>query len=707
MANLSWSKWICQGSDWQTSYDAYGTVNISRVAGSDTATVTANINMRTLGGDAAYWRLWLKAGDSSWTSVYFPGDGHGAGIYKNASVSQSVAVDAGSGSLDVQVQLEIVVASSASGRYSDNKTVTLTYDSKGASTISDINNISMGGMSTVTWTPYSSDFVYYIKYQIGSWIQWTDAIAPQSTSAQSYSYSVPKVSADKDTILAQIPNARNAVMTVTLYTYTSSDASGRLIGADSKTCTVSVPASYAAPITDVSIADTASKISGVYLKNISKPKVTVIASEKYGATPKTATIAAFTAAGATLAQVTCSLTKQTDGTYKGETTLPTIAIAGTTYIHTSLTDSRGLTDALQKSIYISDYEYPTIKSLNVSVNRDTNLVTLTATGVVHTAKNSSGTEKNSATYTLKRTKLSDSTQTTLVSGRSVTVSDSGYTITYSETLSDIETETYEYSLTITDKISSTTQKQKTGIVCISRLAGGKGLAIFREANESDEGYVSMWGNGFYVHNTDAATGGGISLEMSTKGNKGLYAWGSGDWDEQWLAYYSQKSGMFQIPNWQNIGYESNDEPMYPVTFSEIGAPQVVRPIQKSTYAYGSDTYGYVWFCVYGHVVNFYGTIKGMTANAASYTCAFTLPEELRPWMSYQIFPAYNKAAPYAANWYASCWIAKTGKLTIYKDAAQSVTDVYVSGTYVTLDPTAAAAGSSVLMDPPEETTELS
>lgn len=706
MANLIWSRWVCYGSDWETSYDAYGTVTISRAAGSDTAVVTANINMRTLGGDAVYWRLWLKAGDGSWTSVYFPGNGHGAGAYKNAGVSQSVAVDVGSGSLTAQVQLEIVDAAATSGKYSDIKSVTLSYDSKGASTIASINDISLGGRSTITWTPYSANFTYYIKYQIGSWTQWTDAIEPQNTSAQSYSYAIPNASAEAATILAQIPDAQSAVMTVSLYTYTSSGPNGKMIGTDSKTCTVSVPASYAAPIKSLTVADTTSKISGVYLKNISEPKVTVVASEKYSAMPKTATITAFTASGTTLSKATCNLSKQSDGTYKGETTLPAIAIAGTTYIHTRLTDSRGLTDSLQKSIYISDYEYPTIKSLNVSVNRNTNLVTLTAAGIVHTAKDSSGTEKNSATYTLKRTKLSDSSQTTLVSGQAVTVSDSGYAITYSETLSDIETETYEYALTVTDKISTTTQKQKTGIVCISRLAGGKGLAIFREANESDEGYVSMWGKGFYVHNTDAIVGGGISLEMSNKGNKGLYAWGGGDWDEQWLAYYSQTSGMFQIPNWKNIGYEANTEPMYPVTFSEIGAPQVVRPIQKSTYAFGSDTTGYVWFCVYGHVVNFYGTIKGMTASAASHTCAFTLPEELRPWMGYQIFPAYNISAPYAANWYSSCWISKTGKILIYKNSAQSITDVYVSGTFISLDPSA-ATNSSLLMDSPEGDTELS
>ncbi len=707
MANISWSKWICQGSDWQTSYDAYGTVNISRAAGSDTATVTANINMRTLGGDAAYWRLWLKAGSSSWTSVYFPGNGHGAGVYKNASASQTIEVDAGSGSLDVQIQLEIVDAAATSGNYSELKTVTLSYDSKGASTIESVNNISLNGQCTVTWTPYSNDFAYYIKYQIGSWTQWTAAITPQSMSKQTYFYAVPNISSQAATILAQIPDSASAVMTVTLYTYTSPDEDGRLIGSDSKTCTVSVPSPYAVPITSVSISDAVSKISGIYLKNISKPKVTVIASEKYSAVPKTATITAFSASSTTIAQITCSLTKQTDETYKGEATLPAIASTGTIYVHTSLADSRGLTDALQKNIYISDYEYPTITKLDSYINRGTSLVTINAAGVVHTIKDSSGAEKNSATYTLKRTKLSDGTQTTLVSGQNVTVSDSGYTITFSETITDIETETYEYSLIITDKISTTTQSQKTGVVCISRLAGGKGISIFREANESDEGYVSMWGNGFYVHNTNTDAGGGISLEMSDRGNKGLYAWGGGDWDEQWLAYFSQSSGMFQIPNWQNIGYESNSEPMYPVTFSEIGAPQVVRPIQKLTYAFGSDSTGYVYFCVYGHVVNFYGTIKGMTASAASHTCAFTLPEELRPWMNYQLFPAYSHDAPYATSWYSSCWISKAGKMTIYKNTSRSITEVYVCGTFISLDPTTAAAASMDLSDSSESDIELS
>ena len=738
--NLTFDYWLCYGGSgsgyWQVGYQGSASVSVSRASGSTTANVSINASIYTQGGDTASWTLYVQVGSNTAVSASFGGGTyHAPASTYYATKSIDVAVGDSAGSLKVTAWVKINAAGAAGGTSSPVKTTNaLDYDSRGGGIITSCSDLTIGNKVNINWTAYSTDMYYWFKFECGSFSAWSNKITVSSTGTQTFTnYTVPTNIANS--ISSQ---STNADVTVSLITYSDSGGTTE-IGRSAVVVKVYTTKAQAATIQSnwtlketntsnpfkTSVKDIGGDGTYRFVKNISSLKLTVYAYSAYGAIPTTL-YGGFNALTFTEASFNKTSNKDSSGNYdlyKAELTFTpdndgsahwwwfyvrdsrgysTPMIADSTGIFTVKTDSSG---NIYMLLNVADYDEPQIIDLKLNIS-DTSISIIPTTKVYSVLATNGTTQLNTIkTYKLTRTKLSSSASTNIVNDTSK-CSYGTVSPTYSDTLADVDTESYSYTLTIQDQMGSVTKSTLTAIIALSFYKGGKGASFFREANESDEGYISMWGNGFYVHNTDTTTGGGISLEMSDKGNKGLYAWGGGDWDEQWLAYYSQTSGMFQIPNWKNIGYEANTEPMYPVVFSEIGAPQVVRPIQKSTYAFGSDTTGYVWFCVYGHVVNFYGTIKGMTASAASHTCAFTLPEELRPWMSYQIFPAYNRAAPYAANWYSSCWISKAGKMIIYKNSAQSVTDVYVCGTFISLDSTA-ATNSSLLMDSPEDDLELS
>ena len=61
-----------------------------------------------------------------------------------------------------------------------------------------------------------------------------------------------------------------------------------------------------------------------------------------------------------------------------------------------------------------------------------------------------------------------------------------YSVTWTQTVADIATESYEYTAIVTDTKQSVSTVQQTALICISRLAGGRGVTLFQEA--SQEGF---------------------------------------------------------------------------------------------------------------------------------------------------------------------------------------------------------------------------
>lgn len=57
------------------------------------------------------------------------------------------------------------------------------------------------------------------------------------------------------------------------------------------------------------------------------------------------------------------------------------------------------------------------------------------------------------------------------------------TVCLESVIADIGVESYEYTVAVTDSKQTVTVKKQTAVICISRLAGGRGVRLFAEAAE--------------------------------------------------------------------------------------------------------------------------------------------------------------------------------------------------------------------------------
>ena len=125
-----------------------------------------------------------------------------------------------------------------------------------------------------------------------------------------------------------------------------------------------------------------------------------------------------------------------------------------------------------------------------------------------------------------------------------TVSSYSGSDTWTQTISDIDTESYEYTATITDSVQTVTTKRQTAIICLSRLRGGKGVTFFGEAQNT----------GIWVNNSGTYTRLDTNYIVET-GGTGIWNW------------YRYKNGMvvcfghksFGVTSWTSFGnaYEGN------------------------------------------------------------------------------------------------------------------------------------------------------
>lgn len=149
-----------------------------------------------------------------------------------------------------------------------------------ASAITSVANVTLGNKCGVTWTPASVSFRYKLKFSLGNWNHTTGAIHPNKTSAYTYAgYTIPL------DVAYQILNGFTGVMTVTLYTYSNSDATTQIGSADSETFQVTVPDSEA-PRVSMSLSPVHSlpaTFNNVYVQGVSKVKAVITAETKYNA----------------------------------------------------------------------------------------------------------------------------------------------------------------------------------------------------------------------------------------------------------------------------------------------------------------------------------------------------------------------------------------------------------------------------------------
>ena len=151
-----------------------------------------------------------------------------------------------------------------------------------ASTITSASNITLGTPCAIKWTPLSQSFRYKLTFALGNYSYTTGVIHPNTVAAFTYTEYTPPIADIAPKITGYPPTG---TMTVTLKTYSDTNASVQIGSASSTNITVTVPENESTkPSITMTITPVTpyAKFSSLYLKGISKVKATFGGSGKYG-----------------------------------------------------------------------------------------------------------------------------------------------------------------------------------------------------------------------------------------------------------------------------------------------------------------------------------------------------------------------------------------------------------------------------------------
>lgn len=150
-----------------------------------------------------------------------------------------------------------------------------------ASTITSASDVTLGNKCSVRWTPMASSFRYKLKFAIGSWVGWTGVIHPNKNTEYIYSeYAIPIEAANQF-------KTKTGKMTVTLYTYSDSNATAQIGSADTEEFTVTVPENESTkPTVSMSLSpasDLEAPFDSLYIQGKSKLAPVLEFGTKYSA----------------------------------------------------------------------------------------------------------------------------------------------------------------------------------------------------------------------------------------------------------------------------------------------------------------------------------------------------------------------------------------------------------------------------------------
>lgn len=291
------------------------------------------------------------------------------------------------------------------------------------------------------------------------------------------SYSMNVTSGTAFTIPMEWINAipgTSATATVTVTTKSGSTT----IGSKSVNLTVTVPDDVVPTITGVSATEAVSSVTAAFgnrfVRTLSKLNMSITANGIYGSTIK-------------------SYSMVLDGiTYNAGAQFQTsfLKTAGTLNAVVNIEDSRGRKATYTKAITVVDYSPPVITNMTqYACNSDgTRNPNGTNTKIIISGRVASVSGQNTKTLILEYGTL-DSAQLT---PKTLTVSEWNFEVSTIIPGTD-PTSTWKFVGKLSDKISNAEPVELvTGVPAISRLAGGKGVRLFGEAQNE----------GFWVGNID-------------------------------------------------------------------------------------------------------------------------------------------------------------------------------------------------------------
>ena len=245
--------------------------------------------------------------------------------------------DNGTGSVKVRTWMDTGISV---GVVEKTQSLTLTTIPM-ASTITSAIDRTLGSSCSVKWTPLSKSFRYKLNFSIGDLSYTTGAIHPNTTSAYTYTgYALP-ISDIAPKITGAPPTG---TMTVTLYTYSDSNATVQIGASHTKTFKVTVPDNASTKptvtMTPSPVSALGSAFSGLYIQGKSRVKVSFSGSGKYGAT-----IASY---GLTVLGKGYASPFQTEH----------LSTSGTVAINGRAKDSRGFVTEISQDITVIPYSKP-------------------------------------------------------------------------------------------------------------------------------------------------------------------------------------------------------------------------------------------------------------------------------------------------------------------------------------------------------------
>lgn len=479
--NLTFDRWILYGSGFTQSYQAKATITVSRSYGSDTASVSVSASMSSYGGDTnTNWICYVKIGSTwyNWT-ISSGSTTHWANEWYSSSNSWNISVGATAGSLSGQVYFRAYDTGASVGANSSAKDWSQSYGTKGASTITSATNVTVNGSNytTVKFTSYSSSFRHKVVAKIGSTTIATGSLVNGANNSEVTTTLTIPLNA-----LNYITNSKTATCVLTLTTY--SDSSGSTsIGSSTKNITLTCPNNIN-PSVSISTAKvsalSSTYFSGKYCTLIDKMQVTLSASALYSATISSR-----------------SITANGESFTASPSTTSALKTVGANTISASVIDSRGNSSGtVTETEYVYWYFYPTVtakyrhgtdyylditgriayvggdqttKQLRLKIYKGSELVTVNGVSELNLdsliASSPSGTSPDYYDGYLEINRT----------GNNAYVIPSDY-------ITDIATDTYEFRLTITDTVSSSTSKAYSGISVMTFGAGGTDITAHKPMN---------------------------------------------------------------------------------------------------------------------------------------------------------------------------------------------------------------------------------
>lgn len=363
------------------------------------------------------------------------------------------------------------------------------------STISAASDVTLGTACSITWAPKISTNKYRIKFTISDfdsgYLPSSSTFISGSSSNITYSsYTIPI-----NGVAQKITTATTGIMTATLYTY---DSSGTLLGNDSKTFTVTVPASCKPSVSSYTITQTSSNSTvnswGVYVAGYSKVRCQASGTAQYGAT-----ITSISVSG--------------DHNATGTTTLDStsgIMTAGSKTFVFKVIDSRGMVSTeVSRTATVYPYTAPAITGFTAERNASS----ITSVKALGSWTYATVSNKNSVTASLKYKRSTASTWST-ASG-SIT---SGTVKTMTEVFSDGYS--YNIQLIITDSLGNSDTRTvflPTMSVWMHQPVDGRGVAFGKvsETGEFEVNYdLEVYGDGSFTGGLAVSGNGTFSGDVS-------------------------------------------------------------------------------------------------------------------------------------------------------------------------------------------------